>query len=126
MAVEATVLLGPLQNLLGWFQKNRMHKDEEKDAALEAINKALFASMKYVEEQQRSNHPIRDREFELAELWANAAAKARHASSELSVRLQDKSVYWTNPIRWSREEVLEKRIDFLTIQHEIRQLITGA
>jgi len=47
MTAEATVLLGPLQSLLGWFQKNRMHKDEQKDAALEAINKALFASMKY-------------------------------------------------------------------------------
>ena len=126
MPVEATVFLGPLQNLLGWFQKNRMHKDEQKDAALEAINRALFASMKYVEEQQRSNLPNREREFELAELWANAAARVSHASSELSVRLQDKSVYWTKPIKWSRDEVLEKRIDFEAIQREIRQLITGA
>lgn len=126
MPVEATVFLGPLQNLLAWFQKNRMHKDDQTDAALEAINMALFASMRYVEEQQRSNQPNREREFELAELWANAAARVRHASSELSERLQDKSLYWAKPIRWSREEVLEKRIDFEAIQREIRQLITGA
>ncbi|MDP3606810.1 MAG: hypothetical protein Q8R59_13825, partial [Polaromonas sp.] len=55
MSAEATILLGPLQSLLAWFQRNRMHKDERKDAALQAMNKALFASMKYVEEQQSAN-----------------------------------------------------------------------
>ena len=47
MSMEASVLLGPLQSLLGWFQKNRQHQDAQKDVALEAINKALIASMKY-------------------------------------------------------------------------------
>jgi hypothetical protein len=125
MPTEATILLAPLQNLLSWFQKNRMHKDEQKDAALEAINKALFASMKYVEEQRPSSKPNRKQEFELAELWANAAAKVRHASKDLSMVLQDKSIYWSNEIKWSREEVLEKRIDFEAVQREIKQLLNG-
>src|SRR5687768_14984735 len=125
MTAEASVLLGPLQNLLGWFQKNRMHKDAQKDAALEAINKALFASMKYVEEQRDVGQQDRARELELAELWAHAAAKTRHASEELGMRLQDKSVFWTMQIKWSREEVLLKRIDFEAIQHEIKQLLKG-
>ena len=126
MAAEATVLLGPLQNLLSWFQKNRQHQDAQKDAALEAINKALFASMKYVEEQRESDVSDRDREFELAELWANAAAKVRHASEDLAMRLQDKSVYWSTQIKWSRQEVLLKRIDFEAVQHEIKLLLRGA
>jgi len=126
MPVESTVLLAPLQSLLDWFQKNRMHKDDRMDAALEAINKALFASMKYVEEQQSVSNPDRNREYELAELWADAAAKARHASEELSMRLQDKSVFWTKSIKWSRKEVLLKRIDFEAIQHEITLLLKGA
>lgn len=103
-----------------------MHKDERKDAALEAMNKALFASMKYVEEQRSANDPDRNREYELAELWADAAAKARHASEELAMQLQDKSVFWTKQIKWSREEVLLKRIDFEAIQHEITLLLKGA
>lgn len=126
MPAEATVLLGPLKSLLGWFQQNRMHKDERKDAALEAMNKALFASMKYVEEQQSASGPDRNREYELAELWADAAAKARHASEELAMRLQDKSVFWTKSVKWSRQEVLLKRIDFEAIQHEITLLLKGA
>lgn len=99
MSVEASALLGPLQNLLAWFQKNRLHKDAQKDAALEAINKALIASMKYSEVQIESRAADRDREFELAELWANAATKVRHASIELAERLQDKSVYWSRQIK---------------------------
>ena len=123
MSMEASVLLGPLQSLLGWFQKNRQHQDSQKDVALEAINKALIASMKYSEEQSESQTPNRDREFELAELWANAATKVRHASIELAERLQDKSVYWSRQIKWSREEVLLKRIDFAAVQHEISLLL---
>lgn len=123
MAVEASILLGPLQNLLGWFQKNRQYHDAQKDAALEAINKALFASMRYSEEQKEYQTLDRHREFELAELWANAAAKVRHASEDLSMRLQDKSLYWSKNIKWSREEVLLKRIDFEAVQHEITLLL---
>ena len=123
MSMEASVLLGPLQSLLGWFQKNRQHQDAQKDVALEAINKALIASMKYSEEQSESQTPNRDREFELAELWTNAATKVRHASIELAERLQDKSVYWSRQIKWSREEVLLKRIDFAAVQHEISLLL---
>ncbi|WP_428384137.1 hypothetical protein [Nevskia ramosa] len=125
MSVEATVLLGPLQNLLGWFQKNQMHKDQQKDEALAAINKALFASMKYSEEQQQSGLTNRDREFELGELWAHAAAKVRHASDDLAMRLHDKSIFWSSSIKWSREEVLLKRIDFEAVQHEIKLLLSA-
>lgn len=123
MSTEASVLLGPLQSLLGWFQKNRQHQDAQKDVALEAINKALIASMKYSEEQSEYQTPSREREFELAELWANAATKVRHASIELAERLQDKSVYWSRQIKWSREEILLKRIDFAAVQHEISLLL---
>lgn len=123
MAAELTFLIGPLQNLLGWFQKNRLHKDTQKDAALESINKALFASLRYAEELRNTNSEDRTREFELAELWANAAAKVRHASQNLSSRLQDKSIYWTKQIKWSRDEVVRRRIDFEAIQNEITQLL---
>ena len=126
MPLEATVLLGPLQSVLSWFQTNRKYRNEQHDIALEAINKALFASMKYVEEQRQSNSSDRNREFELAELWATAAAKVRYASDELAMRLQDKSVFWSSELKWSREEVLLKRIDFDAVQHEVKQLLKGA
>lgn len=126
MAAELTVFLEPLQSLLAWFQKNRSVKDEQKTLALNAMNKALIATRKYIEAKGTDGTADRTREFELAELWADAATKARHASGELAARLNDKSQYWSESLKWSREEVLLKRIDLESVQHEVKQLLTGA
>ena len=126
MAAELTVFLGPLQSLLAWFQKNRGVKDEQKTLALNAMNKALIATRKYIETKGTDGPADRAREFELAELWADAATKARYASGELAARLNDKSHYWSKPLKWSHEEVLLKRIDLESVQHEVKQLLTGA
>ncbi len=126
MAAELTVFLGPLQSLLAWFQKNRGVKDEQKTLALNAMNKALIATRKYIENKGTDAPADREREFELAELWADAATKTRYASGELAARLNDKSYYWSKPLKWSHEEVLLKRIDLESVQHEVKQLLTGA
>jgi tRNA G37 N-methylase Trm5 len=123
MSEELTVFLGALQSLLAWFQKNRGVKDEQKTLALNAINKALIASKQYIEEVAVNGTQNRTREFELAELWADASTKARHASSELASRLNDKSVYWSEPLKWSREEILLKKIDFESVQREVKGLL---
>jgi hypothetical protein len=125
MPTDASVLLGPLKSLLDWAQKNRMHKDQQTDAALMAINRALHASMRYVETQRGSDTPDRDRELELAEMWSEAAAKARYASEDLMNRLQDKSVYWRKELKWSREEVVAKKIDFDSVERSFNELLQG-
>jgi len=112
------------QSLLAWFQQNRGVKDEQKTLALDAMNKALLATKKYAKETG-DGPPDRAREFELAALWADASTKARHASGELAARLSDKSVYWSEPLKWSREEVLLKRIDFESVQLEVKSLLKG-
>ena len=123
MSAEISIFLGPLQNLLSWFQKERHFKDEKKDAALQAINKAIIATKRYIEESGGERCFDRTKEFELSELWADAATKARYASSELAIRLNDKSAYWTDRFEWSREEVLLKQIDLDSIHHEVNSLL---
>jgi hypothetical protein len=117
-----SVLLAPLQNLLSTFQLERHYKDEKKDIALAAINKALLETKRYLEcgGEERVD---REREFELAGLWADAAAKSRYASNEIARRLQDKSLYWSGTLKWSREEVLMKQIDFDSIERTISELL---
>ncbi len=39
------------------------------------------------------------------------------------MRLQDKSLYWSGTIKWPREEILLKRIDFEAVHHEIKLLL---
>lgn len=59
----------------------------------------------------------------MAQLWAEAATKARHASKELAERLQNKSLYWSEEFKWSREEVLSKQIDIESIQEQVLDLL---
>lgn len=124
MSAEASLLLGPLQNLLSWFQKERHYKDDKKDAALEAINTALIATRQYIEESQGQKCIDRTREFQLSGLWADAAIKSRHASVELAIRLNDKSAYWSDSLEWSSDEVNTKQIDLESIQQEVRALLS--
>lgn len=125
MPFDGSVLLGPLQELLSWFQKERHVKDEKKDVALHAINKAIIATKKYMEQSSGNKCFDRGEEFILSELWADAATKSRHASVDLAVRLNDKSAYWSDKLTWSREEVLVKRIDLESIHNEVSNLLRG-
>ena len=118
-----SVLLAPLQNLLNTFQAERHYKDDKKDAALSAINTALIETKKYIEESTARAAVDRNREFDLAKLWGEAAVKARLANSEMANRLQDKSLYWSEQLKWSKEEVLAKRIDLDSLHETVREMM---
>lgn len=126
MVKIASVLLKPLQSLLGTLQKERHFKDNQMDEALLAINNALVESKKYIEIFKRKDNVDREKEYELARLWSEASVKARHASKELAKRLNDKSKYWSETIKWSREEVISKKIDFYSIEKQIRKLLKNS
>ncbi len=117
---DASLFLGPLETLLKYLQMDRHHRSEAKDAALLAINEALVATKKYIELTSEN----REEEYRLASLWGAAAVKARHASTELAVRLQDKSLYWSDRFKWSRNEVVKRRIDFDALERDFRELLT--
>jgi hypothetical protein len=116
-------LLGPLQNLLGSFQAERHYKDEKKDAALSAINTALIETKKYIEESEGKRNFNRAREYQLSQLWADAATKARYASADLSLRMQDKSLYWSDNLELPRDVILDKGIDIDSIQKTVNDLL---
>jgi hypothetical protein len=116
-------LLGPLQNLLGTFQAERHYQDEKKDAALSAINTALIETKKYIEESEGKKNFNRPREYQLSQLWSDAATKARYASADLSLRMQDKSLYWSDNLELPRDLILDKGIDIDSIQKTVNDLL---
>lgn len=118
-----SVLFSPLQSLLGALQSERHYQDEKMDAALAAINKALIQTKQYIEKSEGTNSIDRAEEYNLSQLWSDAAAKARYASTELAERLQNKSLYWAEDFKWSREEVLGKEIDIDSIQEQVLSLL---
>lgn len=122
MSSIVSVFFEPLTELLNVFQSERHHKDGKKDEALQAIYSALIETKKYVE--LSSGVENREKEYELAQLWAKASIKARYASEELAGRLGDKSKLWSDSVKWSREEILSKEIDFQSIENTLTSLLT--
>jgi hypothetical protein len=116
-------LLGPLQNLLGTFQAERHYRDEKKDAALLAINTAWIETKKYIEESEGKKNFSRAREFQLSQLWSEAATKARYANAALALRMQDKSLYWSDKLEWPQDIVSGKEIDIDSIQKTVNDLL---
>lgn len=47
----------------------------------------------------------------------------RYTSIELAERLQNKSLYWSEDFKWSREEILSKKIDLGSIQRQVMDLL---
>lgn len=121
--MSLSVLFSPLQSLLGTFQSERHYQDDKKDAALMAINKALIETKRYIENCDRTGHPDRNQEYNLSQLWSDAATKARYARAVLAERLQNKALYWSEDLKWSSEEVLNKQIDIDSIQEQVQSLL---
>jgi hypothetical protein len=114
--MSLSMMFGPLQSLLGTFQSERHYADDKRDAALLAINKALIETKRYIEKSGGANCFDRGEEYNLAQLWAEAATKARYASTALAERLHNKSLYWSEDLKWSSAEVLGRGIDIDSIQ----------
>lgn len=88
-----------------------------------AVNVALVESMRYVESQEVGGPQNREKEYELGRLWREAAIKIMYVDKGLSSTFNEKSMYWLERFRWSREEVLRKRIDFLAVHEEVAALM---
>jgi hypothetical protein len=126
---ELTTLLGPLQALASFFQKERHYDDSQyryaearRREALQAMYSALIATRMYVESIPST--PDRQRELELSELWATAAIKSRGFVDVMVSANQTKARYYADKLKWSRDEVLAKGIDLSSMEEKISRLIT--
>jgi len=117
--MNLTVFLAPLQKLLDSFQKERHYQDDKREEALKAIQKALIETKKHIELSPEN----RENEFNLAHLWADASAKIKYANADLATILKDKSKYWRDDFTWSNNIVLEKQINFDSIEKQIESLL---
>ena len=83
MSAEISIFLGPLQNLLSWFQKERHFKDEKKDAALQAMNKAIIATKRYMKKVAVKNALTGRRNSSF--LSCGQTPRLRHATQAVSL-----------------------------------------
>jgi hypothetical protein len=121
LAVFIVLLNTSLHGLLNNLQSERQFKTREGKEALIAIKKALLETRRHVELSAGVRN--RDKEFDIAELWSDASVKARSLNLDLANRLLDKSKYWGDKIVWSEQEILEKEIDFDSIEATLDALM---
>lgn len=119
----ASVVIAPLQGLLSYFQRDRHHRDSQKDDALNALYLAVSRTLEYLEQSGGEKCFDRSEEFELSRLWGDAAQKVRHVSRGLALRLHDKADYWADQLEWSSEEVKTRQIELKRIRDELRRLL---
>ena len=134
-----STLVGSLQNLLGYFQRERHYSDKhrraiakDKEEALLATHKALFETKKYLVslygKEGADLHAARDRDMEytLSELWAISAirsTKFMDTSPDL-----DKAREWLDGLRWESWPMREQRmrelgIDLETIWRRLEEML---
>src|ERR1700721_4320747 len=125
---DLAVLLGPLQGLLGYFQREHHHDVEEerraeaeRQAALQAMYQALITTKKY---QELQPHGVgREKQLELSNLWATAAIKSRRYFQEAMPWNLEKASYWLDEIKWPEEKAKARGIDLATVEAKIAELI---
>ena len=67
----------------------------------------------------------REEEVRIGGLWQKAAMKTADVSPDFSHVLYDKALYWFREFEWTADEVLARKIDWDSIENEIRELLTG-
>ena len=119
-----------LIELLDMFRGERRYNKQLRDAALEAITEAVVATRTYEarvrrKESEIPNQEYRDREQEvrIGGLWQQAAIKTADVSPDFAHVLFDKALYSFREFEWTAQEVIEREIDWDSIERKIRELI---
>ncbi|MGL6313085.1 hypothetical protein [Vibrio sp. WXL103] len=118
-----SVVIGPLQKLLDYFQRDRHFSSVKKDEAIRALQSAITETLEYIERSGGEKCFERGTEYGLSAKWNEAAVLIRHISRDLAVRLHDKADYWADQLEWSPEEIQGREIELRAIREELRELI---
>lgn len=113
-----------VQQVGDWIDKvARRH--ERADAAVKAVLLALNETKAYLADWERGAKS-RERELVLVRLWTDAAVAIRRKDRDFAHQLQAKAEYWTDPEKWSSEDVRRVGIQIDAIAGRARSLLGGA
>lgn len=113
-------------NGVGLWITQRERQQERDDAAVRSVLTAVNTTKTYLARRGRGEPIDRDAEAELVKLWTTASVHIRRTDSDLSMKLQDKAEYWTNPENWTQEEVASNGIQIDEIAQRGKQLLGDA
>ncbi len=110
-------------NGIGLWITRAERKKERDDAAVRSVLTAVNTTKLYLARRERGEPIDRESEAKLVELWTSASVHIRRTDSDLANRLQAKADYWTNPDRWSNEEIVNNGIQIDKIADEGERLL---
>ncbi len=117
------VMTDSIGQLGGWL--DRLAKGQERaDAAVKAVLLALNETKAYVADW-KSGQRVRERELLLVRLWTDAAVAVRRKDRDFAHQLQMKAQYWTDPERWTPEDVKRAGIQIDAVSDLARSLLGG-
>ena len=112
-------------NGVGLWITREERANERDDAAIKSVLDAVNSTKRYLASLDRGEGINRESEATLVDLWTTASVHIRRTDPDLSVRLQEKAEYWTNPEYWTGDEEAENRIQIDRISNEARNLLKG-
>jgi hypothetical protein len=115
--IEATVLL--IKEVKEIFNKKAQKKQKAYEA-IEAIYKAANRTSFYITMNKNGTSKSN---LELSDLWMETATKVRDLDKSLYVSLLLKAEYWSDPVKWSNEDVENTKIGLLDIKRSAREIL---
>ena len=117
-----------LKGLKDFLDFRKVAKKEQRelvDNALRAICTALNETEIYYKTYHRTKKRNSDTEDQLSRYWAAAAIPLRHIDRHFSNICEYKSAYWTDPEKWTDQEVRDFKIDLKTVRLRYNSLLMG-
>lgn len=126
MAVEVTDLISLAAlatSFIAYLEAKKAPKTAQAIEALTAVIDAAEKTETYLLKQQRTGHRDEQTEFQLAELWGNAAFLISRINKKLSVRLSAKSEFWRNPETWNIDARARPDISLASVRQDATRLM---
>ena len=94
------------------------------DAAVKAVLLAVNETKAYITDWNNGIRS-RERELHLVRLWTDAAVAIRHNDRDFAHQLQMKAEYWTDPEKWTSDDVERVGIPINVVAERARSLLGG-
>ncbi|WP_282125654.1 hypothetical protein [Marinifilum flexuosum] len=120
---EIKLLSAVSKELRAWVELFKGYSDERKletKNAIKALSIAILETQSYL--RKDLNEKNQQAEEELKELWNNAHMELRFVEPRIADRCFAKARYWSDPSKWSRNEIEEYNITLDSMSVSLKEI----
>lgn len=124
--IDADTLLSVMaiaQQLFDRNSEDRLRAGAEARHGLERLGTAVDATSLYIRRRRSGSPRSEQKEDELSLLWDSAGRALQPTYPELALRCRFKGRYWSDPARWTNDQIDGLNIRLTTMSTELNQLL---